>query len=486
MNIVEAFLYQARHQPTAVALCVPGTHYSMVSYGRLELIINNIGNRALSEGLKSGQVVAIAARDPVLHLALVLGLTRIGIVTVSVSTRRVPVEIHADAAVTDTPGEFLNVGRVFVADQNWTVGPGLEPAAEIIRSVNDEPVPARIVLTSGTTGDSKAVILSHEMLLLRMQAWDVAFGNVVPTCSRIFLDVGLTVSYGFTWAMKILARGGAIFLRGPDPATTLQAFDLYKIQAMIAAPSGISEFLDYYERSPQFQCPFILMLASGSQLPRSLSERVRARMCSNLVATYGSTEITPVAAAAGYKIANINNAVGYLAPWVEAQAVDNEDRPLTPGREGPIRLRSYTCVKGYIGNPPGAGMNFRNGWFYPGDIGTITVDRMLIISGRQQATMNIGGNKVSPEVIEAALGSFPGVVHCAVFSRPNELGVEQIWAIVTSHDDLDLAAAREHCSRTLPAHFVPAKVLQVRQIPLNDMGKFERGLLPELANSALR
>jgi acyl-CoA synthetase (AMP-forming)/AMP-acid ligase II len=207
---------------------------------------------------------------------------------------------------------------------------------------------ARIVLTSGTTGNPKAVALTHDMMIRRLQAYDSAFGNVTPTCTRTFLDLGLAASFGYTWAIHILTRGGAIFYRGADPAETMQAFDLYKVQCMIAAPAGVAEFLDYYERSPDFKCPFEVMLASGSLLSRALSERVRARLCSNLIATYGSTEISPVAAAAAHKIVGIDGAVGFLAPWDSAQSVDASDQPLPAGTEGRIRMRSHTCIDRYF------------------------------------------------------------------------------------------------------------------------------------------
>jgi acyl-CoA synthetase (AMP-forming)/AMP-acid ligase II len=341
LNIVDAFLFQARHQPTALAVCVPGTLYNAVSYGRLERFVNNIGCRALSAGLKRGQVVAITAKDPVFHLALVLGLTRIGVATLSTSSRDLPSNFSIDAVIADDPINVRTVEQVLVADRTWIMGPGHAPAGASDAEYGGGSAPARIVLTSGTTGAPKAVLLSHEMVLSRLQAYDAAFGNVVPSCSRTFLDLGLTASFGYTWALHILTRGGAIFLRGTDPAETIQAFELYNIQCMIAAPAGVSEFLDYYERSPDFRCPFEVMLASGSLLSRSLSERVRARMCSNLLATYGSTEISPVAAAAAYRIADINGAVGYIAPWVQVQAVGDDGQPLGSGEEGLIRMRTH-------------------------------------------------------------------------------------------------------------------------------------------------
>jgi acyl-CoA synthetase (AMP-forming)/AMP-acid ligase II len=484
VNIVDAFLFQARHQPTALAVCASGLHYKTISYGRLAHFVNNVGCRAISAGLKRGDVAAIVTGDPVLHLALVLGLTRIGVVTLSAMGKPPGAEIGIDAVLSDRAGNFQNAGRVVIADQAWMSGPGEAPVFEAGSEYGGGSLPARIFLTSGTTGDPKAVLVSHDMMLRRLQAYDVAFGNVVPTCSRFFLDLGLTASFGYTWMMYILSRGGAIFLRGADPAETMQAFDLYKVQCMIAAPSGIMEFLDYYERSPDFACPFDVMMASGSLLSRALSERVRARMCSNLLATYGATEISPMACAPAYRIAEIQGAVGYIAPWVEAQVVDHDDQPLEPGVEGLIRMRGHTCVNGYLGDPAGSETFFRDGWFYPGDIGTITADRLLIISGRKQAVINVGGNKINPETIEAALESFPGVIHSAAFGRANELGIEQIWAVVSAKDDLDLTAVRAYCSRVLPAPFVPVKILLVPNVPLNDMGRVDRKSLPALAGAA--
>jgi acyl-CoA synthetase (AMP-forming)/AMP-acid ligase II len=236
LNIVDAFLFQARHQPTELALCVPGTQYNAVSYGRLRLFVNNIASRALSAGLRRGSVVAVVTNDPVFHLALVLGLTRIGAVTLSTTSPKLPSELEVDALLTDVPGTFQNVDRMMLVDQSWTTGDGrgpdlpVEPASEY----GGGSAPARIVLTSGTTGEPKAVSLSHDMMLRRLQAYDVAFGNVVPTCARVFLDLGLTASFGYTWALHILARGGAIFLRGADAAETLQAFQLYNVQCMIS------------------------------------------------------------------------------------------------------------------------------------------------------------------------------------------------------------------------------------------------------------
>jgi acyl-coenzyme A synthetase/AMP-(fatty) acid ligase len=101
LNIFDAFLFQARHQPTAPAICAPGRPIGLIGYGRLEALANNAARHALAQGVKRGDTVAIICADPVLHWILVLGLGRIGAISVSSVEPSVPAECHVDVAITD-------------------------------------------------------------------------------------------------------------------------------------------------------------------------------------------------------------------------------------------------------------------------------------------------------------------------------------------------------------------------------------------------
>jgi acyl-CoA synthetase (AMP-forming)/AMP-acid ligase II len=480
VNIFDAFFYQARHQPTALAICSPGTRFNLVSYGRLESFANNIGQHVLSAGLKRGDVVAIFAKDPIFRWALVLGLGRIGAVTLCGQDPSLPTDFRVDATVTDVAAVYRNGGRVIHADEAWISGDGKPPAAE---SEPDRNAVAQIILTSGTTGHPKAVALTHDIVIRRIQAFDVAFGNRIPACSRTFVDVGIASNIGFLWPIYMLARGGAVFLRGEDPAETLQAFSLYNVECMVAAPAGMAEFLSYYEQSPVFACPFEVMQSVGSMLSPALSERVRARMCSHVLSGYGATEINPVAAAPTHHISHIADAVGYIAPGMIVEVVDASERKVKPGVEGLIRIQGHTGVAGYLGNPPGSETVFRDGWFYPGDIGAVTEDRVLVISGREKTVINLGGDKVNPEAIEAVLAAYPGIVHAAAFGRPNALGIEEVWAAVTGSSELDSEAIRAHCANRLSPEKVPRRIIRLAEMPRAVSGKIDRRRLAEIARS---
>jgi acyl-CoA synthetase (AMP-forming)/AMP-acid ligase II len=475
MNIVEPILFHCKTQAPVPAMCAPGHALPLVSYGRLEQFIYNCARNARAQGLAPGNVVALLIDEPILQAAFILGLAYLGVETVSVRTADLPKELGIDAVITDQPHMFKTASRVIIADMNWLAGDG--------RPMPDHASPAggacRIILTSGTTGDPKGVAFSHDMLIERIARHNWTFGSGVPSCSRIFVDPGLGTAIGFLFWLYTLAKGGTVVVRGPDAVETMQAFILYNVQCMVASPAALADFVGYYEEAPTLTAPLELVLSVGGLLPRSLSERARARICSNLVACYGSTEANIVATAPAHAIADTAGAVGFVTPGVTVNIADRSGKPVPAGGEGLVRISGPFTVAGYRGDPEGSPAAFHDGWFYPGDIGRLTADRLLVLSGREKAVLNLGGDKVSPERIEQVLAAFAGVQQAAAFAVPNAAGIDELAvAVVAASFDAD--ALGRHCGRELPAALVPTRFIQVTDIPRNEMGKIDRRRLVEL------
>jgi acyl-CoA synthetase (AMP-forming)/AMP-acid ligase II len=484
MNIVEPILFHCKAQSPMPAMCAPGHALPLVSYGRLEQFIYNVARNARAQGLGPGNVAALLIEEPILHAAFILGLAYLGVETVSVRSTDLPRELQIDAVIADKPQifkpqVFKNAPRVILADMNWLAGDG-RPMADHAPPAGDA---CRIVLTSGTTGEPKGVAFSHDMLMERIARHNWTFGSAVPACSRIFVDPGLGTAIGFLFWLYTLAKGGTVVVRGPDAVETMQAFILYNVQCMVASPAALAEFVGYYESAPALTAPLDVVLSVGGLLPRSLSQRVRARICSNLIACYGSTEANIVATAPAHAIADITGAVGTITPGVTVGIVDGSGNTLPAGREGLIRISGRFTVAGYRGDADGARSAFRDGWFYPGDIGSLTADHLLVLTGREKAVLNLGGDKISPERIEQALASCAGLQHAAALAVPNAIGVEElVVAVVTT--DFDADALRRHCERELPVGLVPARFIRLADIPRNDMGKVDRKRLADLVAKA--
>jgi acyl-coenzyme A synthetase/AMP-(fatty) acid ligase len=482
VNVVEAFFFQARQAPTVAAIGAPGTRFNVVSYGRLQAMVNNVARNILGQGLRSGDVVAVFVGDQILQAAIILALARLGMVVVGGTSPQLPKECAVTATLWDAPVTLQNFGRAIKVDAMWTMGDGAAPEAHLCAGGGD--LPCFIGLTSGSTGQPKAVVLSHDDVLRRVMRHNVVWGSRLPQCSRIFCDLSVSTLLGFLFLIHALSRGGALFLRGPEAPDTLQAFDLYKVQAMVAAPSALAEFLSYYEASPGFPSPFEAAVSVGSLLSSALSARFRSRVCVHLIASYGSTEGHIAAAAPAHQIADIDHAVGFVTPGVTVEVVDPTGAPRPAGQYGRVRIRSEYQVAGYLGAAENSAEQFRDGWFYPGDIGTVTKDNLLIISGREDAVINVGGDKVNPERIEAVVLAFERVRDAAALGIPGAHGIMELGVAVVWRDEQDETGLRRHCEAVLPHGLIPRRLIAVPQIPKNSMGKIDRARLLEAMASS--
>lgn len=446
----------------------------MVTYGRLEKTVNNIIARAAALGLATGQVVGLAVRQPAFHASAIIALARMGIVTASFSGPTSPKDIRFDAVLTDRGQSFPDVKTVAV-DPSWIVGDGRPVTLNYVARGSDV---CRILLTSGTTGESKGIAVTHEMVLGRILRYNTTYPGA-SMCARVFCDPGWATALGFQLFIYTLGRGAAFFVRGDTAANTLRAFEFYRIDHLVAAPAALAEFLVEYDKH-QCRHAVDLVHTAGGALSKSLSQRVRNRIGTILISDYGSAETSCVATAPVSAIENIAGAVGYVTPGMIVEIVDDEGQRLPAGEEGIVRIRGDYAATEYVNDPEATRRFFRDGWFYPGDLGTLTRDGMLIVTGRQTSILNLGGEKIKPETIEEVLAAFTGDVEGTVLSVVNDSGVEEVWAAIATRGPLDENALRAHCQAKLAAAFVPKRFIVFDQLPRNEMGKINRPAIAEL------
>jgi acyl-CoA synthetase (AMP-forming)/AMP-acid ligase II len=140
-------------------------------------------------------------------------------------------------------------------------------------------------------------------------------------------------------------------------------------------------------------------------------------------------------------------------------------------------------VEGYLGDPEQTRASFRDGYFYPGDLGHLAEDGMLVISGRNKEVLNLGGVKLRPQLVEDVLAAFPAVEQAAVVGVPGALGVDELWALIVPRAPLDEPALRAHCAARLAPMFCPARYVSIEQLPRNPSGKLDRPRLIALARA---
>jgi long-chain acyl-CoA synthetase len=184
-------------------------------------------------------------------------------------------------------------------------------------------------------------------------------------------------------------------------------------------------------------------------------------------------------------LADIPGAVGYVGPGVVVEALDEAGEVLPAGKEGDLRIRTPYLVDGYIGDEEATRQAFRDGFFYSGDIGQVTADGIMIVSGRKKTILNLGGASVNPERIEALLKAYIGVREAAALSLDNELGIAESYALIVADVPIDEAALVAYCKSSMPSAWVPRRIFQIEQLPTGGQGKIERHRLREIAKTRL-
>jgi acyl-coenzyme A synthetase/AMP-(fatty) acid ligase len=99
---------------------------------------------------------------------------------------------------------------------------------------------------------------------------------------------------------------------------------------------------------------------------------------------------------------------------------------------------------------------------------------MLVIVGRDDTVLNVGGDKVNPKAVEAALASFPSVEQAAVFSATDAFGIAELGAAVVAPLGCNDKALISHCEAQLRMSLGPVRVLKVSELPRTEPGKIDR------------
>lgn len=467
MNITEPLRRQAEATPDAVAMIRPD--HTPLTYRALDRMVDRCAHRALSQGIGPGQTIGLAIGGPDESLAIImaLALARIGAASADLL---VPAERLSTILVQRGAPSPAVAAPILVYGPDWTDGAGREAGLAIPLHAGGA-TPFRIVSTSGTSGVPRFGIMTHAMIAARVSA------NSFPRTgqnSRPVTICAIGGVPGLRGALTTLRAGGMVVCT--QPRGVADAILRYKVTLLLLSPFVLQQVLaalpDGIGQLPSLEAVVTL----GSALPIPLAARAARMLCRNVLTHYGSTEGGAVA------VGPFGPTSGRLIPEVDVQAVDESHQPLPPGQEGLLRVRTPGMLDGYLDNPQATAAAFRDGWFYPGDIGLVTEDRVLIVRGRANEVINTGGAKIHPRAVENVLLAFPGAIEAAAFGVPDGDGLIQIWAAVVGEAPLDIRSYMLFCRERLGAS-APGHMVQVEALPRNPNGKV---MIEALINFALR
>jgi acyl-coenzyme A synthetase/AMP-(fatty) acid ligase len=468
VSFADQVFHHALTRPAKAAIILSDrvATYDMMAQGILR-----VEARIRALALDPGALISVALGNPIRLMIVTAALFRLGHPVLSVATPETSIALNLPiAAFLHGPGlPFMPGRRQVIVDDPWFVGEPQPLSASPPRGFANDQAIACVALSSGTTGWPKAISLTIDAF----QQWVMNYYSSIGygTWERLLLLIGLTSSWGLTIAAHALFAGRTVMFAN-NPRETLHMIGVYGVDAMAATSVQLREIVREQTREPVPCTSLRIILTGGGLLSRSMFAEARARLCSNIINLYGSTEAGGTAFATIDRLTEVEGATGFVAPWAEVEIVDDKGNLLPAGNDGILRIRA-TC-QGAPYPPGAANASFHGGWFYPGDIGRITAEGLMILSGRTSDVINVGGLKLAPEVVEEILRRHPAVAEAAAFGAMGESGIEEISVAVVASGEIADAQLIHWCAeRGIPL----TRIFRLEALPKSPSGKISRDQL---------
>ncbi len=494
----------ATHQPDAVALRLAD---SSLTWTELDARAASVASSLAAAGVGSGDRVGLIDKNGFEYFELLFGCARLGAVLVAVNWRLAAPEMayilnDAEAKVVvvhhefgtylaDFRGDLAHANHIVVIgepgkDQSYEAW--LEATPGDVPTVRPDPDDVAFQLyTSGTTGNPKGALLSHNALIALLDvatSWGMEYDSVNLGAMPLF-HIG-----GSGWTLFGMAMGAeTVLLREADPGVLLQFINDHRITHAFLVPA-VLQFLQLMPLEGIDLSSMKLIAYGASPITEEVLIGSMEMFDCDFMQVYGLTETTGAVTmlppddhrAEPEKRAKLLRAAGKAMPGIELRIVntdildgiDMSNPPALPdGEVGEIWIKSPANMVGYWKLPDPSREALPGGnWFRSGDAGYLD-DGYLFLHDRVKDMIISGGENVYPAEIENALMKHECVADCAVIGVPSDRWGETPKAMVvcapgTSPEENEII---EHC-RTLLARFkCPSSVDFVDAIPRNPTGK---------------
>ncbi|MBA9005257.1 AMP-binding protein [Thermomonospora cellulosilytica] len=504
----------ARHpgKPAVVGYHASGDPVETLTYARLAELAERAAGGLLALGVRRGDTVSLQLPNWWQFTVLCLACARVGAVAhpvlpimrrreVSFMARRTGARVHV------APAEWNGFSYARMLDEVRAEAPGLEhlvliggdgtvPAVDFDVHFLDTPWeekydlaghgahpddPAQVMFTSGTTGEPKGVLHSHNTLyaLTRAEAepLELTGDDVITMGSPMTHQAG----YAYCMLMPLLLGATAVYLDAWDPALMLRLVEEQRATFAMGATTFLVDAIEEQRRAPRDLSSLRIFACGGSPIPPAVVERAREVLDVRVHALWGMTENgTVTITRPGDPPDRAAVSDGTPVEWMQVRIVDDHDRPVPPGATGRLQVRGASQCLGYLGRDDlYAAALAPGGWFDSGDLARDDGFGGIRIAGRIKDIVVRGGEKVPVVEVEAALLRHPAVREVAVVGYPDDRLGERACAIVVPDGPApELADLTGHlASLGMAKQYWPERLVVRDALPKTPSGKIQKFLL---------
>ena len=351
-------------------------------------------------------------------------------------------------------------------------------------TVNAEEDVALLQYTGGTTGVSKAAMLTHYNL----------FANVVQNAlwhtyntrrgeERLLLVLPYFHIYGQVVGLLLATWNGNMVIPVPkyDVNALIAAFREYEPTQFPAAPTIYISLLHHPETATCGIHKVKLFNSGSAPLPVEVIEQFEQMSGAMLREGYGMTETSCTASTTPQLAPRKIGAIGIPVTSTEFKIVSLDDptREVGLNEPGELCVKGPQIMKGYWNNPEETANALRDGWMYTGDIATMDEDGFFYIVDRKKEMISVSGFKVFPKEVEEVLFTHPAVREACVVGQPHPYRGEMVKAFVVAKSEVSSETLIAYCAERLTKFKVPTAIEFLPELPKSSVGKVLRRQLRE-------
>ncbi|MGX9146745.1 class I adenylate-forming enzyme family protein [Mesorhizobium sp. 128a] len=460
-----------------------------ITYAQALIQIDHLAANFSALGIRSGERVGLAMIGNIDVVLSILACWKLG-ATVSIADFRAPRSQRAqfahDFVLTlilesrSPPGDDVYPGVAF--QQDWKHASPVPYAGP----VGDDTNPAFLMFSSGTTGDPKGYLQSHEALAGRATSHRRGLNGTVM---RLLTPMVMSYSATRHQVFSYLRHGGTINFFPPlfTPSELIEGLLSFQASGSALPPPVITRLVrEVGERSTRLLPDLAVLFSIGG--PATVEDKLAAyrNLSPGYRINYASSLTGGITTLSGADVLAKPSTAGRPFADVRVEILDAGGRVLGKGESGLIKAWTSTMVSAVVsaGNKPFVDPKVMgDGWGIPGDIGFLDEDGFLTIVDREADMIVRGGVNVAPQELEKLIRAHPKVRDVAVAGFPDATMGQEIAAFIVS-DQGSVAEFEAFLRANISPDRRPREVRLVTSLPYSDNGKLLRRRLVETLSPA--
>ncbi|PWA09208.1 hypothetical protein DCC39_13570 [Pueribacillus theae] len=466
----------------------------VLSHSKFEKRTNQFANLLISMGYKRNDRIAILSKNHIEYPVIIFGAVKAGVTFTPINYRMTSTEVtsllkHCNPKGLFFSEEFVDIVQsvknhvevkdYFNIDCNESIK---ESYSKLLNfqsterpniSVDNKDV-YYIGYTSGTTGNPKGIISTHESRKMLVLSEAIEFGIGEKDIQLITAPIYHSAPHSFL-ITQIVMGGTLVIMKEFEPEEVLKNIDKYNVTNFFMAPTMYNFVLELDENvKAKYDTSSVkTLISAGSSLPTRTKERIISFFShSGLFEFYGASEIGVNIVLRPDQQMETERSVGKPALFNDIKILDKDGNEVSDGEVGEIYVKNPFRFSGYLDNPEETEKASHKGYTTVGDLAKKDKNGFYYIVGRKKDMVISGGVNIYPEEIEDVLYKHPYVREVAIIGVPDEKWGESLKAFivprgnnVNEHDIID------YCKQHLASYKKPKSIEFVQDLPRNAAGK---------------